>query len=182
MNEKRVLSLIIKQKYFDEILLGNKTTEEREIRPSSQKKYCQVDEEGNCVYDEEKGIFLPRDYDAIRFYVGYNKDRQTALVEVKGSEIVLFTDENGEFVELEEKGEPYLAAVVVYSLGAILERPADFTEDQVQAFCQAVYSELKAMGLDEQNARGWAFGGSSEAKKQEMRFNTPRQLAETYMM
>lgn len=34
-----VLTLSIKQKYFDEILAGKKTHEYREIRPTNAKKY-----------------------------------------------------------------------------------------------------------------------------------------------
>lgn len=86
-----ILTLIIKQKYFDEILAGTKTQEFREIRPNTQKKYCELDEEGYCK--EEDGILIPRKYDAIRFYVGYNKDRASALVEVKDARIELFEDE-----------------------------------------------------------------------------------------
>ena len=41
-----ILTLIIKQKFFDEILSGKKTQEFREIRPTTQKKYCQLDADG----------------------------------------------------------------------------------------------------------------------------------------
>ena len=82
-----ILTLIIKQKYFDEILAGTKTQEFREIRPNTQKKYCELDEEGYCK--EEDGILIPRKYDAIQFYVGYNKNRASALVEVKDAHIEL---------------------------------------------------------------------------------------------
>ena len=34
-----VLTLSIKQKFFDEILAGNKTQEFREIRPNTSQKY-----------------------------------------------------------------------------------------------------------------------------------------------
>ena len=34
-----ILTLSIKQKYFDEILAGKKTHEYREIRPTNAKKY-----------------------------------------------------------------------------------------------------------------------------------------------
>ena len=116
----KILTLIIKQKYFDEILSGAKTQEFREIRPSSQSKYCELDEEGFCK--EVDGVFIPRKYDAIRFYVGYNKNRASALVEVKDANIELFVDENDEFIELVQDGVPYLAAQIVYDLGKILEK------------------------------------------------------------
>jgi hypothetical protein len=116
----KILTLIIKQKYFDEILAGTKTQEFREIRPSSQSKYCELDEEGFCK--EVDGIFIPRKYDAIRFYVGYNKNRASALVEVKDANIELFVDENDEFIVQMQDGVEYLMAQVVYDLGKVLEK------------------------------------------------------------
>ena len=115
-----ILTLIIKQKFFDEILSGKKTHEFREIRPTTQKKYCQLDADGYCV--EKDGVLQPKHYDAIRFYVGYNKDRASALVEVKDARIELFEDENHNLIEYEYNGEPYLAAQVVYDLGKVLDK------------------------------------------------------------
>lgn len=115
-----ILTLIIKQKFLDEILSGKKTQEFREIRPTTQKKYCQLDADGYCV--EKDGVLQPRKYDAIRFFVGYNKDRASALVEVKDARIELFEDENGNLIEYEYQGEPYLAAQVVYDLGNVIEK------------------------------------------------------------
>lgn len=114
------LTLIIKQKYFDEIILGKKTQEFREIRPTTQKKYCQLDADGFCV--EKDGVLQPKHYDAIQFYVGYNKDRASALVEVKDAKIELFEDENHNLIEYTYQGEIYLAAQVVYDLGKVIEK------------------------------------------------------------
>lgn len=114
-----ILTLIIKQKFFDEILSGKKTQEFREIRPTTQKKYCQLDADGYCV--EIDGILQPRHYDAIQFFVGYNKDRSSALVEVKDAKIELFEDENHNLIEYTYQGEIYLAAQVVYDLGRVIE-------------------------------------------------------------
>lgn len=70
------------------------------------------------------GLFVPRHYDAIRFYTGaYTEKQPSLLVEVKEARIQLFVDGDGEFVELEQDGIEYLAAQVVYDLGEILERP-----------------------------------------------------------
>lgn len=107
-----ILTLIIKQKFFDEILSGKKTQEFREIRPTTQKKYCQLDADGYCV--EKDGVLQPKRYDAIQFFVGYNKDRASALVEVKDAQI--------ELIEYTYQGEIYLAAQVVYDLGRIIEK------------------------------------------------------------
>lgn len=115
-----ILKLIIKQKFFDEILSGKKTQEFREIRPNTQSKYCQLDAEGYCI--EKDGVILPRHYDAIQFYVGYNKDRASALVKVTGAKIELFEDENHNLIEYTYKGDTYLAAQIVYDLGDVIEK------------------------------------------------------------
>lgn len=115
-----ILSLIIKQKFFDMIIAGKKIQEFREIRPNTQKRYCQLDDEGYCI--EVDGELQPRHYDAIRFYVGYNKDRANALVEVKNAKIELFEDENHNLIEYTHQGETYLAAQVVYDLGKVIEK------------------------------------------------------------
>lgn len=116
----KILTLIIKQKYFDEIIAGTKRQEFREIRPNSQAKYCELDSEGFCK--EIDGVLQPRTYDVIRFYVGYAKNRASALVEVKDANIELFEDEQGNFIEYEHQGEKYIAAQVVYDLGTIIEK------------------------------------------------------------
>jgi hypothetical protein len=113
-----ILTLIIKQNFFDEIISGKKIKEFREIRPNTQKKYCDLDEDGYCK--EKDGILQPRKYDAIRFYAGYNRNRNTALVEINKTDIELLVDESNNFIEYEHDGEKYLAAQVVYSLGKIL--------------------------------------------------------------
>ena len=115
-----ILNLIIKQKFFDEIMSGKKRQEYREIRPNTQKKYCQLDADGFCV--EVNGELQPKHYDAIRFFVGYKKDRASALVEVKDAKIELFEDENHNLIEYKYQGETYLAAQVVYDLGRVIEK------------------------------------------------------------
>lgn len=118
----KILTLIIKQKYFDEILSGSKTVETREIRHNNFKKYCELDEDGYAKFDEENGVFVPRQYDAIRFYVGYNKDRASALVEVKGANIGIFVDEEGKEIVYEANGEEFIASYIDYDLGRVIEK------------------------------------------------------------
>jgi hypothetical protein len=89
----KILTLIIKQVYFDQILNGTKTQEFREIKPSTEKKY--VDSTGI----KPKPIL----YDAIRFYVGYHTNRDTALVAVQDASVNYFVTE------------------ITYDLGKILE-------------------------------------------------------------
>ena len=114
-----MLHLIIKQKFFDEIIAGIKKQEFREIKPTTYKKYCEVDQEGNAVM--ENGEFVPKKYDAIQFYVGYNIDRAGALVEVTGAQIVVFEGENHEIITYDYNGVEFIAAEIVYDLGKVLE-------------------------------------------------------------
>ena len=116
----KVLSLIIKQEFFDQILSGEKKQEFREIRPNTEKKYCEIDEDGFAK--EIDGVLIPRKYDAIQFYVGYNKDRDNALVEIKYANIELFVDDKGNFIEYEYQGDICTAAQIVYDLGDVLNK------------------------------------------------------------
>jgi len=123
----KVLNLIIKQVYFDAIIKGEKKQEFREVKPTTIKKLLQLDENGFEVEDEN-GNALPIRYDAIQFYVGYNKDRDAALVEVKDAYTEMFVDEKGEVITYEEgtdkDGKPlvWVAEQVVYNLGKVLKK------------------------------------------------------------
>lgn len=71
----KVLDLIVKQKFFDEILSGEKNQEFREIRPTTAKKYIryvcggkEYGDPGDLPEDGEVGV-VPVKYDAIRFTV-----------------------------------------------------------------------------------------------------------------
>lgn len=121
----KVLNLIIKQKYFDAILAGRKVQEFREVRPTTIKKLLQLDADGFEVEDEH-GNAQPIKYDAIQFYVGYHKDRDSALVEVLGAHCEVFVDDDGNPITYEygkdKDGNPleWWAEQVVYDLGKVL--------------------------------------------------------------
>lgn len=110
----KVLQLIIRKQYFDQILSGEKTKEIREIKPTTWKKYVTVNEEG-AIEDLVH-------YDALRLYVGYNKDRQTALVEVKNVLLETIEDGDGNDIFYEVDGVEFQMMNVVYELGKILEK------------------------------------------------------------
>lgn len=120
----KTLTLIIKQCFFDEIIKGTKTQEFREVRPTTIKKLLQLDAEGYEIEDE-KGNTVPIHYDAIQFYVGYAKNRASALVEVK-SAFCQIPLENGEPIIYEhgtdKHGNPltWVVETVVYNLGKVL--------------------------------------------------------------
>ena len=110
----KILTLIIQQKWFDEIIKGKKKQEFRELRPRSEKKYIEYQEDG--TFDAIK-------FDAIRFYVGYNKNRDTALVEIKNISFLDFVDENNEIIVLKDLKTivEYDKMNIVYDLGKVLE-------------------------------------------------------------
>lgn len=129
----KVLTLSIRQKWFDEIISGKKTQEYREIRPSNSSRYIRYVLNGKeyknpddmPTEDEEPGevALLAVKYDAIKFLTGeYKGKRPYAIIEVKSSEIQILTDENDQEIELEEKGVKYIAAQMVYSLGRVIEK------------------------------------------------------------
>ena len=118
--EMRVLTLIIKQVYFDMIMSGEKTQEFREVKPTTAKKLVQLDADGFEIVDED-GNAQPVEYDAIRFYVGYNANRDSALVEVKDAYCEIFVDEDNNVIEYEYNGHIWVAEQVVYNLGKVLE-------------------------------------------------------------
>lgn len=89
----KVLTLNIKEGFFKEIMSGEKTSEYREIKQTTINKYTYI--------DEADGKRYLRHYDVIRFYVGYHKDRDSALVEI--TDITC------------------LSGIVEYKLGRVLE-------------------------------------------------------------
>lgn len=121
--EMRILTLIIKQKYFDEIIAGTKKEEMREIRPTTYKKYIELDPADGAFLCDDNGNSIPLEYDAIRFYVGYNKDRDTALVEVERAETYFWLDpETDEAITYEDKdGDTWYLEGISYHLGKVLE-------------------------------------------------------------
>lgn len=109
----RILNLIIKVSFLDEIIAGRKKKETREIRPTNVNQY--VDFKPNGLFDKCK------EYDAIQFWGGYNKDRKGALVEVLGSELIVFKDEMGRDLTYEVAGEKYVQCQIEYVLGKVLK-------------------------------------------------------------
>ena len=121
----KTLKLIIKQRFFDEIIKGTKKQELREVRPTTVKKLLQLDREGYEIEDEN-GNAQPIKYDALHLYVGYAKNRASAIVEVKSAYCEMLLDESGEPIIYEDgtgkDGKPltWVAERVVYNLGEVL--------------------------------------------------------------
>ena len=89
----KVLTLNIKKVYYDAIIRGEKKEEYREIKQTTINKFTFI--------DEADGKRYLRRYDFLHLFVGYNKDRENAIVEVVDT-----TYEDGK---------------VVYHLGRIME-------------------------------------------------------------
>lgn len=129
----KVLTLSIKQKYFDEILSGEKTHEYREIRPTNAKKYIYFEcggkeyaTEDEVPDNDEPYTFKPIKYDAIKLLTGaYSGKRPYIIIEVKDAEAYILTDDDGNDIEYEYKGGVYLAAQIDYTLGKILKKHID---------------------------------------------------------
>lgn len=125
----KILTLSIRQNYFDEIKAGKKTFETREIKPTTADKYIEYLFEGKRykekqVTDDMQGVeVVPIKYDAIKFLTGaYEGTRPSMLVEVTGEEVFILTDEEtGKDIIYEVDGMEYVAAEIVYSLGKIIE-------------------------------------------------------------
>lgn len=124
-----VLTLSIKQVHFDSIIAGTKKDEFREIRPNTAHKYItywvgkKEYKKYTDVPQDEEPEAKPIKYDAIQFYTGQMAGKRPgALVQVKGAEIIIMTDEDGNEIEYEYEGEVYLLAQVKYKLGDVIER------------------------------------------------------------
>jgi len=143
----KILTLSIKQKYFDDILAKIKTSEFREIRPANFKKYARLVVGGS--WDKKTGKYLgggkeyenPKEApdngenwgviavkcDALKLITGaYNLPKRPYLtIEVKEAwvDLLLDSEKKDEYLILtDEKGEEYIAAEVEYVLGEILEK------------------------------------------------------------
>lgn len=118
----KVLTLIIQQQYFDEILVRTKTEEFREVKATTAGKYIvYVDTKGKRHKPSALPVGLEAKieiikYDAIQLYVGYHTKRDSALIEVKDTEIEIYENE-----VYTHKGRKHNAALMIYHLGKIIE-------------------------------------------------------------
>ena len=106
-----ILRLQTKQRTLDAIREGEVREYAREIRPNTQEKYCELDEDG-YVKDID-GVLQPRHYDVVQFKCGH----ETYTCRIEEAYIELFEDDEGELITYEEAGEEYIAAQVVFILG-----------------------------------------------------------------
>lgn len=126
----KVLSLSIKQNYFDDIVAGIKKDEFREIRPNNASRYVYYKADGKEYKDgadipeDAKEIeVLPIKYDALKLITGeYKGQRPFIIIGIKDSEVQFLTDEDDNDIVYEYEGEEYLTSQIRYGLGTIIEK------------------------------------------------------------
>ncbi len=147
--KENTLYLPIKQVYFDEIIAVTKKKEFREMKPTTFKKYLEterVEGESCFVYDTELiseediekypnqpliyngGVYayIPKPYEYLNVVVGYNKDRETMVVEVEDITFETLKNADGSDIRFNANGDDAIDGdfalwQVVYHLGAIVE-------------------------------------------------------------
>ena len=106
-----IIKLTTKPQTLEAIRQGEIKEYAREIRPNTQAKYCELDEEG-YVKDID-GVLQPRKYDVVKFTAGH----ESYACKIEKAWIELFEDDNHELIVYTEGGEEYIAAQIVYRLG-----------------------------------------------------------------
>ncbi|MCQ2110182.1 MAG: ASCH domain-containing protein [Bacteroidaceae bacterium] len=142
--------LTIKQTYFDQIIAGTKKEEYREIKETTYKKYLEVNESG-CpyaytslisdedfqkydlqdeiyIYNNGKCPLVPKQsIKYLNLAVGYNKVRDTALVQVTDITFETLKEKNGDEIRFNPDGKPATDGVLtfwvaVFHLGEVVEK------------------------------------------------------------
>lgn len=128
----KVLTLSIKQKFFDQIVNGTKDKEFRSLSPATYFKHVKyVNADTREEYHDSVEIpddagsidIMPIGYDALKLCTGAFKGKRPYIViEVKKTEIELFVDDKDELIIYEHDGKEYVEAQAIYHLGKIIER------------------------------------------------------------
>lgn len=153
-NKSNTLYLTIKQVFFDQIIAGTKKEEYRELKETTYKKYIETDEDGNVFFDDnlisesklseyyaEDSLYIYNDGVCpllpknnlfyLNLAVGYNKVRDTALVEVIDISFEIAKDDSGNEVRfnIDDSGNVIFAPdgklcewIAVLHLGNIVEK------------------------------------------------------------
>lgn len=153
-DKSNTLYLTIKQVFFDQIIAGTKKEEYREIKETTYKKYIETDEDGNVFFDDnlisesklgeyyaEDSLYIYNDGVCpllpktnlfyLNLAVGYNKVRDTALVEVIDISFEIAKDNSGNEVRfnIDDSGKVVFVTdgklcewIAVLHLGNIVEK------------------------------------------------------------
>ena len=146
---KNTLYLPIRQKYFDDILSGKKVNEYREIKDTTATKYLKSWSENGqiglyfhpeliaqdplgelCIYNDGVYPFVPIKYEYLHLAVGYAKERDEMVVEVKDITFEPLKTKDGKDARFDVAGDDYIPnengffAIwqVNYHLGKVVEK------------------------------------------------------------
>ncbi len=146
--KENTLYLPIKQVYFDAILAGTKKQEFREIKDTTYKKYLETweeDDDSGIFFDDEKidinniyindpfiynnGVYpyLPKPYEFLNLAAGYNKDRDTMVVEIEDITFEVMKGKKGEIIRFDDEFRAcddggLTIWQIVYHLGEVVEK------------------------------------------------------------
>lgn len=151
-DNSNTLYLVIKQVYFDQIIAGTKTEEYREVKDTTYKRYIETGDDGSVMFsdaisDEELSKYsvvddlniynngvcplIPKNWCYLNLAVGYNKKRDTALVEVVDITFEAATDKSGNVVrfDFDESDNFHLSPtgglcqwIAVFHLGKVVRK------------------------------------------------------------
>lgn len=126
-NDTDTLYLLIKQVYFDAIVNGSKKAEYREIKSTTANKYLLRDTQQKFVintdvadvskeyfiddYNKGKFPFVPKPYKHLYLAVGYEKERDTCIVEIDSTS----------FIPNMVRANLYAFWQIGYNLGEVIE-------------------------------------------------------------
>lgn len=127
---KKTLTLSIRQQFFDEIVAGTKTTEERDVKPTTYRQLVYFEADGK-VYehfedipsDAEQIVIEPIRYEQLKLLTGaYSGKRPYAVVNVENAHVEMLVDGDKQVFLRMADGRQFPASIVVYHLGEIVER------------------------------------------------------------
>lgn len=147
--KENTLYLTIKQVFFDQIVVGTKKEEYREIKDTTYKKYLECDKDGwpfcdpskaeadnpllgdLCIWNDGVYPYIGKEnLEYLSLAVGYHRDRDTAIVEITDitfepmadneGKPCRFTDDGKGNVEPDENGD-LCFWIVVFHLGKVIE-------------------------------------------------------------
>lgn len=117
---KEILSAKISRQMFKDVAAGDVRSFSSEILPDNCLLFVMTDENGAPMFDDEKGEFIPRHYDAVRFQHDNLFLKQSVMASVEDIHIRVISD--GMDVPAENDGEPHLRLMVDITLGDLLPK------------------------------------------------------------
>lgn len=120
-DSKPILDLVIDQDIFNRILNGKLNHMSCEINTTVSRKLVETESDGIPVWSGDFNS-IPLHYDAIRFYAGRNRGRDSMLVEVTDIYTEISVIDGDQVVYRRLNGEDWFLEDVVYVLGKIIRK------------------------------------------------------------